>query len=500
VGKVESPPYDIDLVAPVTKAGQQRMAHYLAIDLGAESGRVMLGTLENGRIGLEELHRFPNISVQLPTGLYWDSFRLVHEIVRGLTVAGAERKLNIAGIGIDTWGVDFGLLASDGSLIDCPRHYRDPRTNGLQERLFEVVPRKDVFEYTGIQFMQLNSLYQLYAMKLAGSPALEHAERLLFMPDLLNYWLTGVQKSEVSIASTSQFYDPRTKQFSTELFRRLGLPERILPTLVDTGALLGHLRPEIAETTHLGGAPVYATAAHDTASAVVAVPAEGSGWCYVSSGTWSLMGLELDHPVIDERSLALNFTNEVGAEGTIRFLKNIAGLWLLQECRRAWAADGHEYSYDELVRLADEAGPAKTILDPDAFLHPGQMPRRIAEWCRDCGLRAPETVGETARTILESLAVRYNQVLESLEGVYGKRIDVVHIVGGGSRNRLLNQLVANATRRTVVAGPTEATAIGNILVQAIAAGELKDMAEGREVVRRSFDLEQYEPALAGQGG
>ena len=472
------------------------MAHYLAVDLGAESGRVMLGSFDQGRLRLEELHRFLNTAVHLPTGLYWDSFRLFHEILHGLTVAGRDRRLAISGVGIDTWGVDFGLLGSDGALVDCPRHYRDPRTDGMPEKLFEVVPRSEVFQQTGIQFMQVNSLFQLFAMKLAGSPALDIAERLLFMPDLLNYWLTGVQKSEITIASTSQFYDVREKRFATELLERLGIPVRILPPLVEPGTLLAPLRAELAESTKLGRVPVYATAAHDTASAVAAVPAAEGSWCYISSGTWSLMGLELNTPVIDERSLALNFTNEVGAGGRIRFLKNIAGLWLVQECRRAWAAEGHEYSYDELMRLAGEAGPAKSLIDPDAFLHPGQMPGKIAEWCRLRGVAVPSTVGEYCRTILESLAARYKQVLDSLESVAGKRIEVIHIVGGGSRNRLLNQLVANATGRQVIAGPSEATAIGNILVQAIAAGELTDLSEGRDVVRRSFELERFVPEAA----
>lgn len=476
------------------------MPHFLAVDLGAESGRVMLATLEEGRLALEELHRFANVSVHLPTGLYWDSFRLFHEIVHGLTIAGRERRLEVAGIGIDTWGVDFGLLGRDGALIDCPHHYRDPRNDGVPEKLFAVVPRNEVFGYTGIQFMQFNSLYQLYAMKLAGAPGLEAAERLLFMPDLLNYWLTGVEKSETSIASTSQFYDPRVKQFSTELLARLGLPVKILPPLVDTGTRLGPLRADLAEATRLGPVPVYATAAHDTASAVAAVPAEGGSWCYISSGTWSLMGVELDRPVINEQVLEMNFTNELGAGGKIRFLKNIAGLWLLQECRRAWAAEGHEHSYEELARLADEAGPAGALIDPDAFLHPGQMPLKIAAWCRSHERAVPETIGQTCRTILESLAERYRQVLGSLESVLGRRIDVIHIVGGGSRHRLLNQLVANATGRTVIAGPNEATAMGNVVVQAIAAGVLKDLGEGREVVRRSVVLERFEPARSVEGG
>ncbi len=476
------------------------MAHYLAVDLGAESGRVMLGSLANGRLTLEELHRFPNVSVHLPTGLYWDSFRLFDEILRGLTMAGRERKLPIAGIAIDTWGVDFGLLGRDGALIDCPRHYRDPRNDGVPEKVFEVVPRREVFEHTGIQFMQFNTLYQLYAMKLAGSPALDAAGRLLFMPDLLNYWLTSVQRSEVTIASTSQFYNGREKRFATELFDRLGLPSRILPPLVEPGSLLGPLRPELADSTRLGPVPVYATAAHDTASAVAAVPARGDSWCYISSGTWSLMGLELDSLVVDDRSLALNFTNEAGAGGKVRFLKNIAGLWLLQECRRSWADEGQEYSYEELMKLAGSAGAAAALIDPDAFLHPGQMPSKIAAWCRANKVKEPQTVGEYCRTILESLAERYRSVLESLESIVGRRIDVIHIVGGGSRNRVLNQLVADATGREVVAGPTEATAIGNILVQAIAAGELKDLSDGRNVVRESFELERFVPQAIASAG
>ena len=473
------------------------MGHYLAVDLGAESGRVMLGSLEGGRLALEELHRFANTAVHLPTGLYWNSFRLFHDIVHGLGVAGRAPDLKVTGIGIDTWGVDFGLLASDGSLIDCPRHYRDARTNGMMDKLFECVPRGEVFNYTGIQFMQLNSLYQLYAMKLAGSPGLAAADQLLFMPDLLSYWLTGVRKSEMTIASTSQFYDPRTRSFCNEMLDRLGLPTRILPPLVEPGTLLGALREEIAAATHLGPAPVYATAAHDTASAVAAVPAAtDTTWCYISSGTWSLMGLELKAPLINERSLEANFTNEIGAEGTVRFLKNIAGMWLLQECRRAWADEGIEYTYDVMTRLADEAGPAEALIDVDAFLHPGDMPNKIAAWLREGGLPAPKKPGAMCRMILESLAARYKQVLETLESLSGRRIEVVHIVGGGSRNRLLNQLVANATGRTVVAGPAEATAMGNVLVQAIAAGELKNLAEGREVVRRSCELETFVPAAA----
>ena len=465
------------------------MSNYLAVDLGAESGRVVLGTLNGGRLALEELHRFPNEPVRLPHGLFWDSFRLYHEILRGLSIAGRDRKLRVAGIGIDTWGVDFGLVASDGGLLESPRHYRDERTKGVPEKLFQIVPRSVVFGATGTQVMPLNTLYQLYAMRLAESPALSAADRLLFMPDLFNYWLTGVQRAEITIASTSQFYDPIARRFAIGMLQRLGIPTRILPELIEPGTRLGSLLPHLAESTGLGPAPVYATAAHDTASAVAAIPGCGDDWCYISSGTWSLLGVELEQPIIDERSAEENFTNEAGAGGRIRFLKNIAGLWLLQECRRTWAAEGEPLSYEELVRLAEQAAPAPAFIDPDDFLQPGDMPHRIAEWCRAHSLPAPRTKAETCRLILESLALRYRDLLAKLESLVGRKIGTIHIVGGGSRNKLLNRLVASATGRTVVAGPVEATAAGNVLIQAIGAGEVRDLEEGREIIRRSFDLQ-----------
>jgi rhamnulokinase len=467
------------------------MANYLAVDLGAESGRVILGRLAEGRLTLEEIRRFPNQPVQLPCGLYWDSFRLFHEIQEGLTTAGRERQIKASGIGVDTWGVDFGLVGADGGLIDCPRHYRDPRNNGVPEKLFERVSRWEVFQQTGIQIMSINSVYQLYSLKLADSAALRDAARLLFMPDLFNYWLTGVARNEVTIASTSQFYDPRAKRFATGMLDRLGIPSGILAELIEPGREVGPLLPRLAEATGLGAAPVYAVGAHDTASAVAAVPAEGDDWCYISSGTWSLMGVESAAPVIDQESYNLNFTNEAGVAGRTRLLKNIAGLWLLQECRRAWAAEGERYDYEELVRMAEEAGPARVIIDPDDFLQPGDMPARIVKWCREHSLDAPRTKGEFCRTILESLAHRYREVLEGLERLTGRTIRVIHIVGGGSKNRLLNQLVAEITGRKVIAGPVEATAAGNLLVQAIGAGEVADLEEARAIVRRSFEITRY---------
>lgn len=468
------------------------MKNYLAFDLGAESGRAMLGTIDGGQLRLEELHRFPNEPVRIPAGLYWDTFRLFHEIQQGLAIAG-RRRLRPDGIGIDTWGVDFGLLDRDGALIDNPRHYRDARNNGMLERTFAVLPKEEIFASTGIQFMQLNSLCQLYAAKLAGSPALEAAGKLLFMPDLLGYWLCGVARSEMSIASTSQFYDPARKRWAVELFEKLGLPTRILAEVVPSGTLLGPLLPWVSQAAGLGSAPVYATCGHDTASAVAAVPAEGEDWVYISSGTWSLMGVELAEPIINQAALAAGFTNELGAGARVRFLKNITGLWLLQECRREWALEGREFTYAELAEMAAAAQPFPAIIDPDAFLEPGSLPERICAFCRRTGQQPPAGPGAMARAILESLALRYREVLENLESILGRRQRVIHIVGGGSKNRLLNQFVADATGRPVVAGPAEATAAGNVLVQAVGSGAVSDLEEARRMVARSFAVERFEP-------
>jgi rhamnulokinase len=469
------------------------MKNYLAFDLGAESGRAMLGTIDGGQLRLEELHRFPNEPVRIPAGLYWDTFRLFHEIQQGLAVAGRERGIELDGIGIDTWGVDFGLLDRDGALVDNPRHYRDARNNGMLERTFAAVPKEEIFAATGIQFMQFNSLYQLYAARLAGAPALDVAQKLLFVPDLLSYWLCGVARSEMSIASTSQFYDPARKRWATELFEKLGLPAQILAEVVPSGTLLGPLLPWVSQAAGLGAAPVYATCGHDTASAVAAVPAEGEDWVYISSGTWSLMGVELAAPVINEAALARQFTNELGVGGRVRFLKNITGLWLLQECRRDWALQGHQYTYAELVEMAAAAPPFSAVIDPDAFLEPGSLPERICAFCRRTNQQPPADPGAMARTILESLALRCRQVLEDLESILGRRQRAIHIVGGGSKNRLLNQFVSDATGKPVAAGPAEATAAGNVLVQAIGSGAVSDLAEARRMVSRSFEVERFEP-------
>jgi len=385
------------------------------------------------------------------------------------------------------------LVGQDGNLVENPRHYRDVRTNGMMEAVFRVIPREEIFAHTGVQFMQINTLYQLYAMRMAGSRALACARTLLMTPDLFNYWLTGVAKSEATIASTSQFYNPTLQRWAVELFDRLYLPKTILPELVPPGTRLGTLLAEVADACGFGATTVYATGCHDTASAVAAVPASGESWCYISSGTWSLMGVELDGPLINPRSLALNLTNEMGAGGKTRLLKNIAGLWLLQECRRAWALAGREYGYEELALMAADAPPFSAMLDPDAFLEPGDMPAKIAAHCQSTGQKPPDSVRATARAILESLALRYREVLESLEHLLGRKLEIIHIVGGGSRNRVLNQFVADATNHTVVAGPSEATAMGNILIQAIGAGEVSGLKEAREIVERSVTLETFTP-------
>ncbi len=465
---------------------------YLAIDLGAESGRGMLARIADRRIELTELHRFANTPVRLPSGLYWDTLRLFHEICESIRAAG-NASGHLEGIGIDTWGVDFGLIGEDGSLIADPRHYRDARTRAVPEEVFRTVPKDEIFRQTGIQFMDINSLYQLYALRKHSPELLGVTSKLLFMPDLFNYFLTGLLASERTVASTSQFYDPVNRCFATEMLRKLGIETGIFTRLSDAGGELGPVLPHISE--HCGlkhGTAVYTTASHDTASAIAAVPAAGN-WCYISSGTWSLMGVETNEPIINDNSLEANFTNEVGVAGTIRFLKNIPGLWLLQECRRAWAREGQEYSYADLMERAATAKPIGTLIDLDEFTSPGNHPERIRNYCQKTGQEIPEDAGSMARTILQSLAARYKAVLQTLEKLTRRRIDVIHIVGGGARNKLLNQLAADLTGRRVIAGPAEATAAGNALVQALGAGDIDSLEEIREIVRLSFEVEEFRP-------
>lgn len=470
-------------------------AKFLAIDLGAESGRGVVGLLDEGRLRLEEVHRFPNGPVRLLDSMHWDLLRLVAEIKTAVARCVQSHGSDIQAIGVDTWGVDFGLLGRGDVLLGNPYHYRDHRTDGMVEEAFRRVPREEIFAATGIQFMKLNSLYQLLAMRVQDSPLLEVAETLLLMPDLLNFLLTGNKVSEFSIATTTQFYDPRKRNWAYNLLEAMDLPSSILTPVVEPGTAVGTLLSSVAQEVGAGPVPVIAPAGHDTGSAVAAVPARGQDWCYISSGTWSLMGIESPEPLIDERSLRYNFTNEGGVGGTIRFLKNIMGLWLVQECRRTWERQGHAYSYAELATLAAEAPAFVSIVDPDdeSFMAPADMPAAIRAFCARTGQPQPDGVGPTVRCALESLALKYRWVLEKLEEIRGRRLETIHIVGGGSQNRLLDQFAADATGRQVVTGPIEATAIGNVLMQAVACGYLGSLEEAREVVRRSFDVETFEP-------
>lgn len=473
------------------------MSHYLAFDLGAESGRAVLGTLENNRLTLSEHHRFLQPTGRLNGHLHWNLMSQWEELKTGLRKAAATLKpgQKPAALGVDTWGVDYGLIGEDGQLLSQPFMYRDSRTDGAMEQVFAKVPRDRIFQTTGIQFMPFNTLFQLFAANRSHPKLLQAADTLLFMPDLFNYLFTGQRKCELSIASTSQMIDPRTSQWATTLLRELAIPTHLLPEIVPSATVIGPLRADVAEECGTEAIPVVAPGCHDTASAVAAVPAEEGNWCYISSGTWSLMGVEADRPIINELSSRYNYTNEIGIGGKIRFLKNIMGLWLVQECRRDWIKEGKELGYAELTRLAGQARPFNAWINPEhpPFGSPGQMPTKIADFCRQSNQPIPSSAGEVVRTCLESLALTYRKTLEGLERILGYKIEVIHIVGGGTQNELLNQMTADACGRPVVAGPVEATAIGNILVQAMAVGQIGTLAEARSIVRGSFNVKRYEP-------
>jgi len=470
-------------------------ANFAAIDLGAESGRVMLSRFNGQALTLEEAHRFANTPVRVHDSLQWDVLRLWSDIKQGLAHSAQKVSGPLASLGVDTWAVDFGLLGRDGQLLGNPVHYRDSRTDGMLDAAFQRVPRAEIFEQTGIQFMPINSLYQLLALSLRRAPALEAASSLLTIPDLFNFWLSGVAATEFSNATTTQCYNPRLGDWAWDLLDRLGLPTQIFGNVIQPGTRLGTLRPSLAEELGLGPVPVIAPATHDTGSAVAAVPLQSREAIYLSSGTWSLMGVEWPHPIIDERSLAFNFTNEGGVGGTFRVLKNIMGLWLIQESRRAWASQGYDYTYDQLIQLAQDA-PTFTsfiVASDQRWLHPGQMPERVQAYCRETGQPVPESAGAIARCLFESLALEYRWVAERLDELTGTKLPVIHVIGGGAQNALLNQFTANATGRLVLAGPVEATALGNVLVQALAGGYISSLAEGRGLIRQSFPVKTFEP-------
>ena len=473
---------------------------YLAVDLGASSGRVLAGLFDGQKIELEEAYRFENGPVDVAGSKYWDLLSQWSHVQEGLRSAGAKFRNQVASVGVDTWGVDYALLGAGDELLGNPYHYRDARTNGMMERAFEVVGRDAIFAETGLQFMQLNTLYQLLAMKESGSPLLEVAESFLMMPDLFHWLLTGEKSNEFTNATTTQFFNPQTGTWATSLLDRLGIPGGMLGEIVAPGTRLGRLHSDVASATCLARCEVVLPGTHDTASAVMAVPAAGEAstqpnWCYISSGTWSLMGVEVPQPVINDRCAALNFTNEGGVGQTIRLLKNIAGLWMVQECRRVWKAAGHDYTWDELVQHAREEPLLTCLINPDhgELMAPSDMAESIRDLCRTSGQDAPVSHGAVIRCALESLAMRYRMVLGNLEELTGGRIETIHIVGGGAQNKLLSQMAADATGRRVVTGPIEATALGNVMMQAVALGDVANIAQAREVIRASFAVDEFTP-------
>ena len=469
-------------------------SNFLAFDLGATSGRTLLGTLRDGRVEVEELTRFGNGIIAVNGKYYWNILGLYEHIVEGLTEC-AKRGIRPDSVGIDTWGVDVVPIGSDGSILGNPRAYRDPYTNGAPEEFFKKIPREEVYNRTGIQVMNFNTLFQIYAAVKEGYAPVMQAERLLFIPDALSYMLTGKQICEYTIASTSQALNPRTLQWDGDLLAAAGVKGDILlePTL--PGCVIGKLNATLAVQTGIGEVDVVAVAGHDTASAVMAVPVEGENFAYLSSGTWSLMGIETRMPIITEESMHQNFTNEGGVEGTTRFLKNICGMWILEQCRKEWSRQGKEYSYPEIVAMAQSAEPFQCFINPDdaAFANPESMLGAIESFCFRTCQQAPKSDSQIVRTIFESLALRYRQVLEILESMAPFAIDTLHIIGGGAKNALLNQYTASATGKRVVAGPSEATAIGNIMMQAVGAGVVGSVAEARKIIRNSIATEEFIP-------
>lgn len=469
--------------------------YFFAVDLGATSGRTIIGSLKDEKILLEEVTRFPNNLIEQGGHFYWDIYALYFEIIRGLKEV-AQRGLKITSIGIDTWGVDFVFIGEDGAILRNPRAYRDPITfDAMDDYLKHVISKKEVYDVTGIQLMNFNSIFQLYAMKREQNSALAAAQKILFVPDALSWMLTGNEVCEYTIASTSELLDPRTKQLDERLLQSLGLSRSKFGKMVNPGTMIGTLTDEVQKMTGLGPVPVYAVAGHDTGSAVAAVPAKDEKFAYLSSGTWSLMGIETKDAIINEVSYERNFTNEGGIEGTTRFLKNICGMWLYERCRKEWPAEVQKMSHPELQGSAMNVEAFRSIINPDdaLFANPSSMIGAIQQYCRETDQPVPETPAEICRCIFDSLALRYKQVFGYLEEMASFPIEVLHIIGGGSLNKYLNQFTANATGVTVLAGPQEGTALGNIMVQAKAVGEVRDIWDMRRIIANSLELVQFEP-------
>lgn len=468
---------------------------YLAVDLGAGSGRVLAGEFDGTRIELKELNRFDNTPIQLPSGWHWNTSNLYQSILAGLTEASERYGESVVSLGIDTWGVDYGLLDKGGRLLGLPYQYRDNRTESMMSRADEKVGNNAIYQATGIQFMFFNSLYQILSEVELQNPAITAAEDLLFTPDLLGYWLTGKKTQERTIASTSQLYNPKKKNWDYELIEKLGIPTHLFKEISDPGDILGELTAYVSEQTGLNGVKVVTVAGHDTASAVAAVPSQSPTPAYLSSGTWSLMGLELPEPVINDESFADAFTNEIGVGGKIRFLKNICGLWLIQESKRHWKTEGEDVPYSKMASLAAEAEPFRSLIDPDdeLFAEAGKMPEKIQQYCKESDQPVPETKGQIIRCIYESLALRYAEVWNKLLKYTNTPPQTLHIVGGGCQDKLLNQFAANAIGTKVAACPVEATGLGNILVQMLSDGAINSLSEGREIILHSSLVETYEP-------
>lgn len=465
----------------------------LAFDFGASSGRAIIGSFNGEKITLQEVHRFSNDPVSVGGTVYWDALRLFHEIKQGII------KARLAGgfesIGIDTWGVDFGLIDAEGRLMENPIHYRDARTVGLVDEAFKTMPREKLYGITGIQFMELNTLFQLISLKKYRPWMLERADKMLFMPDLFGYMLTGKMCSEYSIATTSQLIDLETKSWSEEILDSFGIKKSLFAKLVPSGTVLGELSKEICEECGVDPVPVISVCGHDTQSAITSVPCEDGNFAFLSSGTWSLFGTELEKPIVNETSLGINITNEGGFDGSTGFLKNIIGLWLIQESRRQWQREGTDYSYAELEKLALAAEPFKCFIDPDApeFVPHGNIPERVREFCRKTGQYVPETVGEIMRCIYESLAMKYRLTFEKLRECTERDYPVIHVIGGGTKDGLLCQMTANSCDRTVKAGPIEATVMGNLAVQLMSGGSIEDIGQARKIVAASSELKTFEP-------
>jgi rhamnulokinase len=461
------------------------MPTVVAVDLGAESGRVLRITLDEAGFHQQEIHRFPNQPVQAGGTLYWDALRLLHEIRDGVDKARAGAD----SLGLDAWGVDFALLDRDGALVANPVHYRDARTNDIMPWVFERIPRREIFERTGLQFMQLNTLYQLAALSRADSPLLRAASRYLSVPDLFLFWLGGEPVCELTHASTTQFYDPRTQSWDTHILSAVNLPPDWFPRIVQPGTQTGEYE----------GLRIIAPATHDTGSAVVGIPSTSEDFAYISSGTWSLVGLELPAPIVNDAAYAANVTNEGGVFGTTRFLKNVAGLWLVQQCRATWRANGRSFEYADLAQLAEDAPAFQAFIEPEdsSFLAPGDMPSRIRAYCERTGQKVPVTEGEVMRVIYESLALKYRLVLDRMTAASGRAFSRIHVIGGGSQNALLNQMTANALYRPVISGPSEATATGNAMVQFISLGHLHSLAEARELLAKSTRTQTFDPVDEG---